>query len=274
MNITKLFYKTAFLAKKNSPKILLVSGLLLLGGAVVSTHIAARRYDDVAEIAEDPDKSGVDKFKALAKNYAAPAVFTIGSAACFVGMHNIMSARNIALAGALVLANDRIADLQNRIEDSFENDKDIKKIEDQDEREKAKKAKAEKILGASQYSRIFCEANSSSWSPDAEDNRTFLTIQERYWNDQLKRKGYVFLNDVYRSLGFNPTREGQVVGWTDYGTTDSDGYIDFGLYRFNDWVPEQREVYLAEKEGFIQLDFNVDGYILDTMPESGEADVE
>lgn len=99
------------------------------------------------------------------------------------------------------------------------------------------------------YERIF-DSNSQHWSPDVEFNLLFLRAQQNHWNDILKGRGHVFLNEVFESLGFSHTPAGAVVGWTLSGF--GDGYIDF--------MPEEPEV-----EGGLRLDFNVDGVILDKL---------
>ena len=57
--------------------------------------------------------------------------------------------------------------------------------------------------------------NSSSyrWDKNPEYNKIFLISQENYFNDLLKAKGYVFLNEVYKALGIRESRFGQRMGW-------------------------------------------------------------
>jgi hypothetical protein len=56
-------------------------------------------------------------------------------------------------------------------------------------------------------------SNSYQWTKTPAYNKIFLNSQETYFNDLLKAKGYVFLNDVYKSLGIPETRFGQRMGW-------------------------------------------------------------
>ena len=62
------------------------------------------------------------------------------------------------------------------------------------------------------YARIF-DDSCPGWCNDPECNLLYLKQQERWCNDMLQKKGYVFLNDVYDILGFPRTKIGQVVGW-------------------------------------------------------------
>lgn len=110
-----------------------------------------------------------------------------------------------------------------------------------DEREKTYKNHGE----LSCYARVFDE-RSPKWINVKEADKLFLKVQERYANDLLKARGYLFLNDVYDILGFPRTAIGQVVGWIyDEKDANGDNFVSFGKYR----------------DEFI-LDFNVDGEIL------------
>ena len=55
-----------------------------------------------------------------------------------------------------------------------------------------------------------------------EYNELYIKTVMKYCHDTLKHKGYLFLNDVYRQLGFPLTREGQMYGWIYNGITEFD----------------------------------------------------
>ena len=65
----------------------------------------------------------------------------------------------------------------------------------------------------------------------------------------------MFLNDVYKMLGMDPTTAGQIVGWV-VGNRDS--FIDFGIYNPDN---ERARLFVNGGERSILLDFNVDGVI-------------
>lgn len=107
----------------------------------------------------------------------------------------------------------------------------------------------------SKYGRVF---NSSSihWEKNREFNRLFLKAQQNYFNDILKHKGFVFLRDVYEGLGFPITAESVVVGWVyEENNPIGDNFIDFS-------IEENDE---DELNPDIEIDFNVDGNILDRI---------
>jgi hypothetical protein len=62
------------------------------------------------------------------------------------------------------------------------------------------------------YARVFDSTN-QHWAQSMHHNRTFLRVQENWMNDRLQARGYLFLNDVYDSLGMERSSQGALVGW-------------------------------------------------------------
>ena len=82
-------------------------------------------------------------------------------------------------------------------------------------------------------------------------------------NQKLQTQGYLFLNDVYKMLGFKPTKAGHVVGWIyDEKHPIGDNYVDFGIY---DIENEATRRFMNGLEQNVILDFNVDGNIYDLL---------
>lgn len=120
----------------------------------------------------------------------------------------------------------------------------------------------ELAVNCSPYAKFFDEA-SPYWEKDAEYNLMFLQAEQNYANDLLKSQGYLFLNDVYKRLGLDTTKAGQVVGWIydkNGPIDDHDNYVDFGIFT-ND--RERTRAFVNGHERSILLDFNVDGNIWD-----------
>ena len=89
-------------------------------------------------------------------------------------------------------------------------------------------------------------------------NFTFLRMKEQYFNDSLRSKGYVLLNEVYEALGFKKVDEFENIGWIyreKYREKDpiGDNFIDFGLHN-NPYIT-------CDADKIILLEFNVDGVI-------------
>jgi Family of unknown function (DUF6353) len=117
-----------------------------------------------------------------------------------------------------------------------------------------------KKMVPAQYGRYFDESN-NHWTKTPEYNLFFLRRQQDYLNDRLRSYGHVFLNEVYATLGFEPTQAGQIVGWTlsHREGEPGDGYIDFGLY--DEGSPSGR-AFINNLEPSVFLDFNCDGPII------------
>lgn len=102
-----------------------------------------------------------------------------------------------------------------------------------------------KIL--SKYAVLFDKSN-ANWSSNMSCNWMFLKQTETYANDLLKLGGTIFLNDIYKMLGFERTQTGQVVGW-HYSKENpiGDNEVIFNVYG---------------SDNSITIDFNVDGSVI------------
>lgn len=67
-----------------------------------------------------------------------------------------------------------------------------------------------------------------NWIDNHEYNRMFIVTVLRHCELTLKCRGYLFLNDVYESLGYPRTREGQIKGWT---YTDGQTEFRWSIYK-------------------------------------------
>ena len=112
---------------------------------------------------------------------------------------------------------------------------------------------------ASPYAKFFDELN-PNWTKDPSANLFFLKAQEQFANDKFQAQGYLFLNDVYDSLGIPRTSFGQLVGW--FKGNGGDEYIDFGIF---DGDNESKRAFVNGYERSVLLDFNVDGVIYDLI---------
>jgi hypothetical protein len=96
----------------------------------------------------------------------------------------------------------------------------------------------------------------TAWSKDPQYNKMYLVYQQNYFNDMLRTRGHLYLNEVYDALGIPRTKAGQMVGWV---FEDENSYVDFGL---ND--PRNAE-FINGKTTDALLNFNVDGVIIDRI---------
>ena len=107
------------------------------------------------------------------------------------------------------------------------------------------------------YARWYDRTN-VNWTNKPGENRIFLASTQNYFNDILRRRGYVFLNDVYTHLGFQPTPEGQMLGWV-INSDNPDTAIDFDI--FNSKSAESR-AFVNDQTNNVLLDFHGVTYIL------------
>lgn len=212
----------------------------------------------------------------MAKLYGPAVVLGGASIFAIVKGHNILRTRNIALASAYASLNKDFKDYRDRVVERFgkELDKELKyniktkEIEEVVVNEDGTETVVKNTVDAvdpnniSRYARIY-DCGCKGWTKDPNLNMLFLKQQQAYFNDLLKSRGYVFLNEVYEALGFDRTPDGQVVGWIyDEEHPNGDNYIDFGLYDIAN--PATRK-FVNGWERNVLIDPNVDGYILDQM---------
>lgn len=293
----KFLTKVGQKLKANAPEILVGVGI---GGVIVSTVMACKASKNVDEIKEEHDisvkaiherktvglsdaTSGVPTEyteamarKDLTKTYLttagkiiklylpSAAVMTL-SIGCIMGSHKILNKRNAALAAAYTSLDSCYKDYRANVIDKYGEDADkemahgIKANKETEDGEKTYKA-TEKTKTHEGYSALFDEMN-PFWEDNAEINKMFLTNQEQYVNDLLdSRKTVVFLNEVLDALGFDRVPQGQVIGWKyDENQVHK---IDFGMYNIKN---QSKKDFLNGIEKSILLEFNVDGYVLNSI---------
>ncbi len=293
-NVTRMFGKTGLKLKKHSPEILTVVGVVgTVTGAVMACRATTKvsdvmeeskkRLDVIHESEENEDakkdltvayaKTGLD----FAKLYGPSVAIGVAGISCLLAANGILHKRYVASAAAYLAVDKSFKEYRSRVIDRFGKDLDhelkynivTKKFTDVETDENGKEKKVKKDIpiiegldGYSDYARFFDET-ADCWVKDAEDNLMFLRAQMQYANNLLVANGYLFLNDVYKMLGIQPTKAGQLVGWI-YSENNpvGDNFVDFGIY---DGYREKNRDFVNGYERSILLDFNVDGNILDLL---------
>ena len=298
--LMKTYKKVELKAIKHSPEILAGVGVVGVVGSLVMACKATTKLSDILdeskeqldkikEVAADPayeEKYSQDDAKKdttityvqtamkVTKLYAPSVILCAGSLGCLLASNNILKKRNAALSAAYMTVDKSFKEYRKRVADRFgeEVEKEIRyniKAEeitkvDEDGNEVTETVKVmngtDDPNSYSDYARFFDES-CAAWQNDAEYNFTFLKAQQQYANDLLKARGRLFLNEVYRMLGIDETKAGQVVGWVyNPDNPTGDNFVDFGIFNM------QRERVRAFVNGYepnILLDFNVDGVIWD-----------
>lgn len=216
----------------------------------------------------------------LVKVYAPSVILGTLSLTAILSSHNILRQRNMALAAAYATIDKGFKEYRSRVTERFgsEVDKELRynikamEIETKTIDENGNEVITKEIVKVanpndfSDFAKVFDEycpgwTKGEDVKTGAEKNMRFLTAQQAFANTVLQKKGYLFLNEVYQMLGFEPTKAGFVVGWVyDDKHPTGDNYVDFGLYDIS--RPTVRD-FINCRERSIILDFNVDGDILD-----------
>jgi len=214
------------------------------------------------------------------KLYAPSVGLGVLSIACILGAHNIMSSRQVSLIAAYNILQEGFATYRERIVDAYGEEEEqnhflglkdekftVKGLDENGNKTKEKKTRKVQIENpGSIYSRFFDKSSTQFRNSRALD-RAFLLGQQRYANDLLTIRGYVFLNEVYESLGLPHSPEGQLVGWVlksakEMEEEGRDGYISFGL---DDEDNEATVEFMNGTNESVLLNFNVDGIVFDQI---------
>lgn len=284
--------------RNNGSELMIYGGV---GGAVVSGVMACvktihvpeiiaknkQRLDQVRTEATKETETGESGFhpeliKAYIENgleyvklYAAPCIIGGLSVASILCGNRMLKMQNLALAAAYTTLDSSYKKYQERVKERYgeEAEHDIRNdvttktvtVEVTDKKGKThEETKEVRVSRAcSDYSVYFEKGTSKAYEPNHEYNMFFLKLQERIANDMLVSNRVVFLNDVYKMLGMEPTRAGQIVGWVyDPDNAEkykNDNHISFRIQE----IVRPGDEFEDDIVETILLDFNVDGPILD-----------
>ena len=297
--VTRTFHKTKFIVKKNSPEILVITGIVGVVASAVMACKATTKLDDILDKAKeeldiihegaDEEKLTETEYKKgltlvyaktgleMTKLYGPSIALGMASIGCILSGNNIMRKRNAALAAAYGTLDYSFKNYRNNVIERFGEELDrelkhsirtieVKETVTDPETGKEKKVKKQVPVtgydGHSEFARFF-DDGCTGWEKDAEWNHKFLNLQQDFANKKLKEQGYLFLNDVYEMLGIPKTNAGFQVGWIyDEEHPNGDNYVDFGMYDIHN---EKARDFVNGYERTILLDFNVDGVILNKI---------
>ena len=295
-NVSKVTGRTGLKVKKYSPEILVGVGIVgMVATTVLACKSTIKAVDIIDETKETLEKINTvhennlenyteeDYRKDMAityiqtgvkllKVYWMPITTGVVSIGCIFGSTRILRARNIAIGAAYKTLQKAFDDYRNRVINEFGKEKDEKfrygieektiKVEEIGEDGKKKKVKASQemidVNKISEYAKFF-DSSSKYWAKMPEQNLLFLKGKQNYFNDLLRTRGHVFLNEVYDALDIDHTMCGAVTGWIL--NENGDGFVDFGIFNGE----EANRRFVNGLENCILLDFNVDGVIYDLI---------
>lgn len=273
--------RAIFKTKANSPKILfgvgIVGFVVTIGLAVQATRKAEPileehrlSMEDIVDLEEQYD--GTDEGRhlvdvarvtaysrtvgALAKAYSPVVLSGIISIAALSKAHDILNARNASLLAAItqydsVLRKNMAREIQP-----------CSYCEDREVSDEEKKKTRDDIAADDVYSVFFGEDH-KAWSVIPNYNVFHLRGVQARCNDMLRRRGHIFLNEVYDELGYERTPAGAVVGW-QYLAGSGDNEVRFGIFEGNE-PDDAIHNFLCGEEPGVWLTFNVDGVIYDKI---------
>nr|DAW71878.1 MAG TPA: hypothetical protein [Caudoviricetes sp.] len=281
--VTRLVGRAGLVLSKHAPTILTAAGTAgFIGTTVLASKATLKVEETVAEEAallvkvheaheagklSDKDATH-DKVvlytritTKLAKLYAPALILGAASIVSLATGHGIMLKRNASLAAAYAAVDQAFKTYKKKIESKFGKEAVLDALvstpqEDLTKDEMTLEA-VTAVDGVSPYGVIFDEDN-VNWSADEDLAKLHLDCQQQYANDILQTRGHIFLNEVYKMLGFPHTPAGAVTGWVK---GQGDDFVDFNIFD-GMFEGEDKNGRTVTKWA---LDFNVDGVMYDKI---------
>lgn len=281
--VTRLAGRAGLVLSKHAPTILTAAGTAgFIGTTILASKATLKVEETVAEetallvkvheaheAGKLEDKDALhDKVilytrmtTKLAKLYAPALILGAASIVSLATGHGIMLKRNASLAAAYAAVDQAFKTYKKKVESKFGKEAVLDALvstpqEDLTKNELTMEAIAA-VDGVSPYGVIFDETN-NNWSADEDLSMLHLKCQQQYANDILQTRGHIFLNEVYKMLGFPHTPAGAVTGWVK---GNGDDFVDFNIFE-GTFEGEDDKGRTVTKWA---LDFNVDGVMYDKI---------
>lgn len=249
MNLRRTFNLIALNAKKLAPHIALGVGV---GGVIVGTVEACKATRNLDTVIEDHNfrlvevkkEIGIDENNDIVTNdqtddgkkeitkvytktagelvklYAKPTLIISGSIALIIGSHVSLNKRNVALGAAYAAIDSSFKKYRENVVEKYGKEIDdemqygIKLVKKKGEEEPVAKVVKKESVGNGYDTVLFDKLNApGNFQCDFLSNITFIQQVENYCKQQFRSNGYLFINDVLKSLGIEPKINGQIDGW-------------------------------------------------------------
>ena len=281
--VTRLVGRAGLVLSKHAPTILTAAGTAgFIGTTVLASKATLKVEETVAEetallvkvheaqeAGKLSDKDAThDKVvlysrmtTKLAKLYAPAIILGAASIASLATGHGIMLKRNASLAAAYAAVDQAFKSYKKKVESKFGKDAVLEALSSVAAEDLTKDEMTVESVAAvndvSPYGVIFDDTN-VNWSADEDLAMLHLKCQQQYANDILQTRGHIFLNEVYKMLGFPHTPAGAVTGWVK---GNGDDFVDFNIFD-GMFEGEDQNGRTVTKWA---LDFNVDGVMYDKI---------
>lgn len=270
--------RVKFWGKRNTPELLVATGIVSAAGSVLLAIKATTKAEPVMEKAnkditeikrkmndanllanneyskeagrKDLAKSYGRTFVELGKLYGPSALCFGVSVTSILGSHKVMKGRMAGLAAAYTTMERAFENYRGRVRDKigdkgeldiFQNNYGEKRditITDKEgnEKEGKKKVKNPHTDIEDGFVWIF-DATHPEWRRQGRVNLDYIIYVEKAVNDKLRLQGHMFLWDVFKILGAEPSQLGKeklkaskVLGWIyDPEDPNLQNYISFGI---------------------------------------------
>lgn len=281
--VTRLAGRAGLVLSKHAPTILTAAGTAgFIGTTILASKATLKVEETVAEetallvkVHEAHDAGKLEDKDALhdkvilytrmttklAKLYAPALILGAASIVSLATGHGIMLKRNASLAAAYAAVDQAFKTYKKKVESKFGKEAVLDALVSTAEEDLTKDEMTLEAItavdGVSPYGVIFDSSN-NNWSADEDLSMLHLKCQQQYANDILQTRGHIFLNEVYKMLGFPHTPAGAVTGWVK---GHGDDFIDFNIYD-GMFEGEDENGRTVTKWA---LDFNVDGVMYDKI---------
>ena len=281
--VTRLVGRAGLVLSKHAPTILTAAGTAgFIGTTVLASKATLKVEETVAEEAallvkvHEAQEAGKLSDKdathdkvvlysrmttKLAKLYAPAIILGAASIASLATGHGIMLKRNASLAAAYAAIDQAFKTYKKKVESKFGKDAVLEALSSVATEDLTKDEMTVESVAAvndvSPYGVIFDDTN-VNWSADEDLAMLHLKCQQQYANDILQTRGHIFLNEVYKMLGFPHTPAGAVTGWVK---GNGDDFVDFNIFD-GMFEGEDQNGRTVTKWA---LDFNVDGVMYDKI---------
>ena len=276
-NITKGLSRGLLKVNKHSPVLLTGAGVVTLIGAGILAARSTLKLEETLDKAEDNlsrakdlveqgsdepalvTRTVVHNAVQVVKLYWVPVTLGAVGTVLILSGHHILNKRYAGMVVAYKGLEAAYANYRERIVAKYgaDVDQDIRYgiATEKIEAENGKKKTVTTVDRANTSEYIFdFNPNNQNWVDNHEHNLFFLTGHQNIFNDILRARGHLFLSEVLDGLGFERTPASIVTGWIYEPNGDNgDSFVDFGIKN------------LWDTNGYILLDFNVDGTIFDKI---------
>lgn len=263
MDFKKVFIVVKSFVSKNSPQILSGIGIVAITTGTVLTIKKARRavenveipvFEEIEQtrrliniagnITEKEERKIIAKAYIkggweYVKYYAAPICLIAGGMSCMFTATMIQTKRLRAISTAYTALAAAFNEYRDRVRKVVGDEKEQDIFDGVERDDKGNVVSAKPILACGEennqeFSRLFGDGTTEFWSKDPRICLAAIKGAESNLNNNLRYKGFVTLNEVWKELGFKESQsseEGMYLGWRwKYGDpTYGNTYIDFGF---------------------------------------------